>query len=397
MAERCPVVDWENDFDHLDPRWTQDPYPIWEALRLKCPVAQTQRFGGVYLPTRYADIRTIAYDPARFSSRQVLVREGPLHGSAASPPMTSDPPFHREARMVLMEAFHPAIVTGLEETLRESARAMIAALPAHGCDLAESFARPFVRQALTRFLGLPERDAERFTAWVHDVLDPVDQARASDALAALEDYLAKQIARRRYAPGPGVLGHLLNYRHEGHALNDRYVIGSVRLLILAGNDTTAGSLGAAIWHLAQHTADRQRLVDDPGSIPQAVEEVLRFYAPSTMAREVVAETEVGGIVMTPRRMVMLCFPAANRDPDVFPDADQFHLDRHPNRHLAFGAGIHRCIGDGLARLIIRVGLSVLLDARPAFTLDPNVEVVWTAGSVRGPLQLPVVFDPSGLH
>jgi len=113
MSERPPVKDWATDFDHLDPRWVNDPYPIWDELRQKCPIAHTDRFKGVYLPTRYEDVRAIAYDPEHFSSRKVIVREAPPPSNNGAPPITSDPPRHRLARMVLLPPFTPQAIDKL--------------------------------------------------------------------------------------------------------------------------------------------------------------------------------------------------------------------------------------------------------------------------------------------
>ena len=146
-----------------------------------------------------------------------------------------------------------------------------------------------------------------------------------------------------------------------------------------------------MWHLAQHPEDRKRLVGEPDLIPTAVEEFLRAYAPVTMAREVVKDTTIGGCPFKPGEMVLLSFPAANRDPAMFPDADRVVIDRKENRHAAFGLGIHRCIGSNLARMEITVALQEWLRRIPDFSLAPGAKVTWSEGTVRGPRQLPVLF------
>jgi hypothetical protein len=161
------------------------------------------------------------------------------------------------------------------------------------------------------------------------------------------------------------------------------------LLMIAGIDTTWSAIGASIWHLAQHPDDLRRMVGEPGLMPSAVEELLRAYAPVTMARLVARDIELRGCPMKEGDWLLLPFPSANRDPEMFPDAGAVILDRAENRHAAFGLGIHRCIGSNLARMELRVALEEWLARYPAFELVDPALVTWSAGQVRGPRALPV--------
>src|SRR5262249_12604878 len=154
---------------------------------------------------------------------------------------------------------------------------------------------------------------------------------------------------------------------------------------------TWSAIGASLWHLASHEEDRARLVAEPDLIPTAVEEFLRAYSPVTMAREILQEQCINGTTLRAGEMVMLSFPAANRDPDVFPDADKFLIDRPQNRHAGFGLGIHRCVGSTLARMEIRVAVEEWLSRIPRFRLDPAGTVTWSEGTVRGPRRLPLLL------
>jgi hypothetical protein len=195
---------------------------------------------------------------------------------------------------------------------------------------------------------------------------------------------------RRKNPGTDLISYLVQQKYpDGRALTDNHVLGSVRLLLVAGVDTTWSAIGAFIWHLAKTPEDRRRLVAGPELMPTAIEELLRAYAPVTMAREVVAETAINGCPFKPGQMVLLSFPAANRDPAMFPDADRVILDRKENRHAAFGLGIHRCIGSNLARMELTVALEELLKRVPEFSLAGPVR--WSEGTVRGPRRLPIRF------
>ncbi len=168
-------------------------------------------------------------------------------------------------------------------------------------------------------------------------------------------------------------------------------MGSLRLLLIAGIDTTWSAIGSSLWHLSKTPADRKRLVAEPELMPFAIEEFLRAYSPVTMAREVMKETTVSGCPVKPGNMVLLSFPAANRDPAMFEDADKVIIDRKQNRHAAFGLGIHRCVGSNLARMEMTVALEEWLKRIPEFNLDPNGTVTWSEGTVRGPRQLPLLL------
>jgi cytochrome P450 len=161
------------------------------------------------------------------------------------------------------------------------------------------------------------------------------------------------------------------------------------LLLVAGIDTTWSAIGAALWHLAGNPRDRERLVADPGLLPVAMEELLRAYAPVTMARLVKQDMRWRGVDMRADDWILLSFPAASRDPAQFDRASEVIIDREVNRHAAFGLGIHRCVGSHLARMQLRVALEVWLERVPSFTLADPAAVTWSVGQVRGPRALPV--------
>jgi cytochrome P450 len=197
------------------------------------------------------------------------------------------------------------------------------------------------------------------------------------------------VQERTEKPGDDLISYLVHARLNGTPMTTDHVLGSLRLLLIAGIDTTWSGIGSCIWHLAKTPQDRRRLVAEPALMPTAIEELLRAYAPVTMAREVVKETSIDGCAFKPGQMVLLSFPAACRDPAVFPDADKVVIDRKENRHAAFGLGIHRCIGSNLARMELTVAVEELLKRIPEFSLDGAVS--WSEGTVRGPRRLPLQF------
>ncbi len=391
-----PVTDFSTDFDHTDERWVADPYPIWDELRQGCPVAHTDRYGGAWLPTRHADVSAIAKDTEHFTSRSiVMTNHRPpdfLAPQGIAPPISSDPPFHAEARRLLLPAFSPQAVAKLEPATRAHCEALVDALRGSDVvDAAVEYAQHIPLRVIVNMLGLPEEDAERFRGFVHDILESVTaplEERIENFQQMIE-YLMPKITERREHPRDDLISFLIQAEVGGEPVDDFYVLRSVGLLLIAGIDTTWSAIGASLWHLAQNPADRQTLVDDPEALPFAVEEFLRAYAPVTMARLVKEPIDFEGCPMQPEEWVLLSFPAANRDPEAFDRPDEVILDRSPNRHAAFGLGPHRCAGSHLARMELTVALEVWLAAFPDFELADPDAVRWSAGQVRGPRTLPM--------
>jgi cytochrome P450 len=295
--------------------------------------------------------------------------------------------------MVLLPPFTPDAIERLRPRARAICNELIDTFADDGaCDAAVDYAQHIPTKVMAHMLGVPESDGELFRTWIKAVLQEgaLDQPGLIRAVEEMTEYFRGPMMERRRSPGSDLISYLVQQRYEdGRTLTDNHVLGSVRLLLVAGIDTTWSAIGAFIWHLAKTPGDRRRLVAEPELMPTAIEELLRAYAPVTMAREVVAETEIGGCPFEPGKMVLLSFPAANRDPAMFPDADKVILDRKENRHAAFGLGIHRCIGSNLARMELIVALEEFLKRAPEFTLAGPV--TWSEGTVRGPRRLPLRF------
>ena len=283
----------------------------------------------------------------------------------------------------------------LEPRVRAICNELIDEFIADGkCDAAARYTKHVPVRAIAHMLGIPEQDSDLFIKWIHQILELSikDESQLMQAVQEMTAYFAGHIEARKQKPTDDLISTLINAKgKDGSPLEDSQVLGSLRLLLIAGIDTTWSAIGASLWHLAKTPSDRARLVAEPELMPTAVEELLRAYSPVTMAREVVKETTVSGCPVKPGNMVLLSFPAANRDPAVFPDADKVVLDRKENRHAAFGLGIHRCVGSNLARMEMVVALEEWLKRIPEFSLDPAGTVTWSQGTVRGPRQLPVLF------
>jgi cytochrome P450 len=395
MPEHPPVSDWVNDFDHTDPRWTEDPFPIWDELRSASPVVHTDRFLGCYMPTTYEAVKEIAYDTDHFSSRRVIVRDIRPEITSRAPPITSDPPEHKPAKQLLLPPFTPNAMKKLEPRLRAICNELIDEFIADGrCDAAARYTKHVPVRTIAHMLGIPESDGDQFIKWIHEILELgiKDDDTLMRAVHEMTAYFAGHLEQRKKQPADDLITTLMKAKYpNGQPLSDEHVLGSIRLLLIAGIDTTWSAIGSSLWHLARTPADRERLVREPGLIPTAVEELLRAYSPVTMAREVMKETVVSGCPVKPGNMVLLSFPAANRDPMMFPDADKVVIDRKENRHAAFGLGIHRCVGSNLARMEMIVAIEEWLKRIPDFSLDPAGKVTWSEGTVRGPRQLPILF------
>jgi cytochrome P450 len=310
-----------------------------------------------------------------------------------NPPIDADPPLHTWTRRLILPAMSPPSVASHEQGTRELCRSLIDGFKGAGrADAAADYAQQIPVRVIGALLGIPEERSDEFVDWVRGSLESMhDVERRTKALSELSEFLHEQVADRRVNPGSDMISQMVATEVDGEPMDEELIVGESALLLGAGVDTTWSAIGSALLHLASHPADRRRLAADPDVLPLAIEEVLRFYSPVTMGRISTHDTEVGGCPVKKGDRVLLSFPAANRDPDAFEDADKFIIDREQNRHLAFGVGIHRCAGSNLARMELRVALEEWMNAIPEFELaDPSL-VTWAGGQVRGPRSVPVTF------
>jgi cytochrome P450 len=391
-----PVADWATDFSHLEPEWAADPYPIQDDLRDRCPIAHTGRFGGGWLPVRYDDVAAIAYDTEKFSSRAIIMSNfrpprdiAPIGGS---PPISSDPPFHHDARKLLLPAFTKTAIARLEPATRAFCHSLIDQFgAAETVDAARDYAQHIPVRVIADMLGFPPEDGPQFREFVNDLLEGVNlETEEREArIGRLFDYLLEQVHDHLDRPREDLTTYLLEAEIFGQKLTADHVVGTMALLLIAGIDTTWSAIGSSLWHLARVPGDRRRLAAAPELLPTAMEEFLRAYAPVTMARLVTEDVSWRGVDMKAEDWILLSFPAANRDPAQFERAGEVVIDRAVNRHAAFGLGIHRCLGSHLARMELRVALAAWLERVPEFSLADPGAVTWSTGQIRGPRSLPV--------
>ncbi len=391
-AEPIATARLVREFDHWDPELALDPFPVYDSLRAQCPVAHSGVYGGFFVLSRYEDIEAAARDHETFSSRSISVPDPGVMPS--SPPLDLDPPRHTAFRRVLLPYFSPGRTQKLEPITRAVAAGLVETLVDQGhCDVAGDFAKHVPIAVLSHVLGVEARDEALFSKWTDLIVsggpDPEVSATAS---VEIRDYFARLIEQRRKQPKDDLATFLVNAEVEDEAMSTADQLGVASLLLVAGIDTTWCMLGTSLWWLAQHGDARQRLIDDPALWPTAVEELLRRFAPVSVVRIVTKDISIDGQTIPRDEHVLLPFPAGNLDEEAFPEPYTLRLDRTPNRHLAFGAGVHRCIGAHLARMELRVGLEEFLRAIPDFELDGDDPVSWKPGQIRGPSRLLLRWD-----
>ncbi|MGI8755355.1 MAG: cytochrome P450 [Acidimicrobiales bacterium] len=391
------------DYDLDDPRFVADPYSVYDEIRSECPIAHTDRHGGSWLPTTYRAVYDLAHDVEAFNSSDILVFPrtgipgGVPYSDVAAPPISSDPPVHKWARKLILPFFAPGAVDKYEAGTRDLCHRLIDGFVDRGrVDVGTDYAQQIPVRVIALLLGVDDGRADEFVGWVRDILElgHLDPQRRLAARIELLNFFSEQIADRRAHPrSDDLITSLVEATVDDEPVPDAHILGTCNLMLIAGIDTTWSAIGSCLWHFARHPEHRDRLRAEPELWPTAVEELLRAYAPVTMARIVTHDTEFDGCPMQAGDRVLMAFPAANRDPAVFDRADEVVLDRAVNRHLAFGSGIHRCAGSNLARLELRVALQAFLGRIADFELiDPDA-VTWAGGQVHGPRVCEVRFDP----
>ncbi len=406
VADIKPVEDWATDYDIFDLAYINDPYGIWAELRSKCPIAHTDRWGGSWLPTRYEDVTAIARDIEKFPSGNGIAVVPPPSGLAPGapgagpallpygvPPISSDPPLHSWTRRLILPWMSPQRTLSYEGMTRDLCNRLIDSFIETGsADAAADYAQQIPVRVIAHILGVPESMSDTFTGWVRDVLEfAFDEERRVRGMTGVISFFQEALANRRTNPGDDLISELLHTEIDGAPIEDTVILGMCSLLLIAGVDTTWSSIGSSLWHLATHPDDRKRLVAEAELMPAAIEELVRAYSPVTMARRLGEDVEYNGCPMKAGERVLMNFPGANRDPEVFENPDEIILDRAINRHVAFGAGIHRCAGSNLARMELRVSIETWLERIPEFEVSDPAGVTWAGGQVRGPRTIPVRF------
>ena len=405
-------------------------HDAWRRLRAHAPVAWhpgTARFPGFWTITRYEDVRRISRDTETFVSGRgyLMVTDPRKPGPAAGIGkllLGMDAPRHRQLRRLASQAFTPRVVAQLELQIRATTDEILDAIVPHGgCDFATALAAPLPLAVICTMLGVPREDWHRLLVLGNRVLGAADPEyqllprsaagsskhgvwgrfdqvaeglTAGHGLRGLLSYFARLIARRRLQPGDNLLSLLLAAEIDGERLTDEELQYFCYLLVLAGNETTRHAISGGMLAFLEHPTEWQRLRADPGLLPTAVEEIMRWSSPILhMARVASCDVEMRGQHIRAGEKVVLWYPSANRDEHVFAAPDRFDIGRHPNPHLAFGIGPHFCLGAWLARLQLRVIFAALVERVPGIVPAGEAARLHSV-FIGGIKHLPVRFDLS---
>jgi hypothetical protein len=376
----------------------EDPYPTYARLRREAPVYHNPELD-FWALSRFGDVHAAMQDWETYSSSAGVSLEP---GSTARPPMIimMDPPRQAKLRKLVSKAFTPRRIATMEPQIRALTRKHLdPLLPRGAFDFVEDFSAKLPMDVISAMMGVAEADQDTLRGWA-DALLHREEGKSEIPKAGLEGssnlvrYFAEDLARRRKRPGDDLISALIEAEIEGERLTDGEIIGFCFLLVIAGNETTTKMLANALVLLDRHPDQRAWLVAHPERIPDAVEEVLRFDNSSQMlARLLMRDVTLHGRTMPAGKKVLLLIGSANRDEEVFDRADVFDVRRPPKASLAFGYGIHVCLGASLARLEGRVALEEVLPRIPEYVVDDAGLVRVHSANVRGYAHVPIRFTP----
>jgi cytochrome P450 len=382
--------------EQIDVAQADDPRAMTAALREQ-PVVQVS--DDMVIITRRADVEMALRDPAIFSSGGEAVQLGNVRPLI---PLQIDPPQHVKYRRVLDPLFAPRRMAALEDEVAALVDQLVDDFADSGhCDFHEQFAVPLPCTVFLDLFGLPMEDLDRLLAMKEGIIRPpgatLDEQWPTRERTAAEiyAYFEQAIEDHRRHPRADLLGQIMAAEVDGVRLSDEDLLDVCFLFIIAGLDTVTDSLDCIFAHLAQHPEHRQAMVDDEDLVPSAIEELLRWESPvPAVARVATEDVEVGGCPIRAGQKVMLLLASANTDPERHPGVDTVDLRRNPNPHLAFGGGVHRCLGSHLARVELRTAVRRFHRRIPEYTLAPGTKLEYTVG-LRSLHHLPLVFAPAG--
>jgi cytochrome P450 len=392
-------------FNPMDPEFLADPYPTYHRLREEDPVHHSPL--DFWVLTRYEDVAAVLRDP-RFIKEPLVSMVAARFGVSVPPGvglsmLDRDPPDHTRLRSLVSKAFTPRVVEGLRPRIQKMVDDLITRAAAVGTmDLIEEFAYPIPVNVICEMLGVPVEDHERFKGWSLDIARGLDSIwlppdseipkRSGAARHAIGDYMRGLIGERRASPRGDLLTALIAAEEAGDKLSEDELIATCILLLIAGHETTVNLIGNGTLALLRHPEELRRLRETPGLITSAVEELLRYDGPvQRTARITSTEVTIAGRTIPKGEMVMPFIGAADRDPSQFPDPDRLDLGRADNRHIAFGWGIHFCLGAPLARVEGQIAIDTLVRRLPRLALVNDEPEHRQSLTLRGLKALPVSF------
>jgi cytochrome P450 len=384
----------------MDPEMAANPQAVYPLMR-ECPVMTLEGMpgAGVLLSTKEVIDEALRH-PEIFSSNMDAID---LKNKRPMIPLQIDPPEQKKYRKLLDPLFNPRKMAAMEEEVAVLVNQLIDRFIDKGAvDFATEFSIPFPSQVFLTLLGLPLDELDRFLTMKDGIIRPdhvtgavwgtaVASAYQQKIADSVYDYFNQVLDEREVERRDDLLSQFLDAEVEGHQLTREDILDICFLFLIAGLDTVTATLDCMFAFLAQHPEQRQQLVDDPGLIPNAIEELLRWETPVMgVARVAVQETELGGCPIHSGDQVMIMLGSANTDEAEFPDGDLVRFDREVNRHLAFGGGIHRCLGSHLARMELRVALREWHRRIPEYSVEPDHTLVYTP-AIRSIEHFPMRF------
>ena len=383
------------DFDiYFPPGIEADYHAAWRALQSPArSLVWTPRNGGHWIATRGADVRALWADAARLSSDVLAVPRG-LGAVMRFIPLQQDPREHTPFRNAVMRGFASKFIVGIEPQVIADARALIDGLaPLGRCDFVQDFAEILPIDIFLSLIDVPRADRPMLRTLGAQLTRPDGSMTVEQLRQAADDYLAPYVEARLASPGDDLLSRILSVPIEGRPWTIDEARRMCRNILFGGLDTVAAMMGFVMLHLARNPADQQALRDDPQAIPDAVDELMRRYASVSVSRDCTEDVEIDGVTLTEGDIVYLPSVLHNLDPDSFADPDAVRLDRKLNatKHTTMGAGPHRCVGAGLARMEIVAVVREWLARIPAFALDPGRPVTMKGGNVGACVSVPLVW------
>lgn len=375
-----------------------DPFPQYERMRESAPVFLDEQSGSWHV-FRYDDVQRVLSEHARFSSRMGGDESSEAGHLFASSLITTDPPRHRQLRSLVTQAFTPKAVDALAPRISELTDELLKGIASRGtADLIEALAYPLPVIVISELMGIPAQHRDRFKQWSDAIVSQTRTGAATEdhqaANQEMTGYFLDLIEQRRSRPGDDLISNLLAAEIDGQKLNVAELLGFCALLLVAGNETTTNLIGNAVLCFTEVPGTIQRLLQEPALLPQAIEEVLRFRSPvQSMYRVAVADTVLGDVQIPAGAPVVAWIGSANRDERQFERPAQFDVDRGQLRHLAFGHGIHFCLGAPLARLEAKIALEAILSRLPGLALAPGAQLERMDSTiVYGVKSLPVSWN-----
>ncbi|WP_019586598.1 cytochrome P450 [Deinococcus apachensis] len=365
-----------------------DPFPWYADMRRASPVVRDPR-SGMWMVFDYAGVQRTLSDWKAFSSERGRPRGENAESALSSSIISTDPPRHRQLRALVEQAFTPRQVRALAPRIEELVDELLSPVEASGrMDFVLDFAYPLPVIVIAEILGIPASDRDRFKRWSDAVV--TGDMSGSREMAA---YFGRLIEERRHAPGEDLISGLIAAQVEGEHLNTQELLGFCILLLVAGNETTTNLLANTVLCWRDAPEAYERVLADRELLPGTIEESLRFRSPvQSMFRVAAQDVELGGQLIPEGSPVLAWIGSANRDEAQFPNADRFDPARTPNRHLAFGHGVHFCLGAPLARLEASIALRAVLDRLPNLRLVPGTVLDPIPSQiVSGVKRLPVHF------